>query len=284
MKYEYTGRYTPQHNHMAILGFVTLVNKSRALMVRSNIPMNKRYLIFRESLKTATYLDSLVVTTVGKKKATRHDHFYGKNPRWMKFLQTWGEAGTVKVKTKNTPKLADQGVHCMFIGYADNHEGDIYRMWNPKTERVHITRDVIWMKHMMFTKGLEDPFIEVNNDSTNDGQGDDEKPADPGEVEDIGTDDKSEDDSSDEEPVEENKPWSDVTTPSGRLIREPSRLIAEVGASVFGLTKAEENYYALLDQGVKLNLIQKSLYALELHLEEDLKILKSCMSRSIKKP
>jgi hypothetical protein len=178
---------------------------------------------------------------VGTKKATRHGHFYGKNPNEMKFMQTWGEAGTVKVKTKTTPKLADRGVHCMFIGYADDHGGDVYRTWNPKTERVHITRDVIWMKQIMFTKGVEYPVIEVNNDNTDDGQGDDENPTDPGEVEDSGSDDKSEDDSSDEEPVEEDKPWSDVTTRSGRSVRAPLRLIAEVGASALGLTKAEEN-------------------------------------------
>jgi hypothetical protein len=155
----------------------------------------------------------------------------------------------VKVKTKTTPKLADRGVHCMFIGYVDDHGGDVYRMWNPKTERVHITRDVIWMKQMMFTKGIEDPVIEVNNDNTEDGQGDDDKPADLGEVEDSGRDDKTEDDSSDEEPVEEDELWSDVTTQSGRSVRAHSRLIAEGGAGVLGLTKAEENYYALLDQG-----------------------------------
>jgi hypothetical protein len=154
IKYEYTGRDTPQHNHMAQLGFASLVNKGRALMVRANIPMNKRYLLFREAFKTVTYLDSLVVTTVETKKATRHEHFYGKNPKWMKFLRTWGEAGTVKVKTKTMPRLADRGVHCMFTGYADDQEGDVYHMWNPKTERVHITQDVIWMKHIMFTKGL----------------------------------------------------------------------------------------------------------------------------------
>jgi hypothetical protein len=91
MKYEYTGRDTPQHNHnMAELGFATLGNKGISLMVRANIPMNKRYLLFREAFKTATDLDSLVVTTVGTKKATRHEHLYGTNPKWMKFLQTWG--------------------------------------------------------------------------------------------------------------------------------------------------------------------------------------------------
>jgi hypothetical protein len=52
--------------------------------------MNKRYLLFREAFKTATYLDSLFVTIVGTKKATRHAHVYGKNPKWMKFLRTWG--------------------------------------------------------------------------------------------------------------------------------------------------------------------------------------------------
>jgi hypothetical protein len=68
INYEYTGRDTPQHNHMADLGFTTLGNKGRALMVRANIPMNKRYLLFREAFKTSTYVHSLVVTTVGKKE------------------------------------------------------------------------------------------------------------------------------------------------------------------------------------------------------------------------
>jgi hypothetical protein len=36
---------------------------------------------------------------------------------------------------------------------------------------------------------------------------------------------------------------------SGLSVRAPSRLIAELGASDIGLTKAEENYYAFLDQG-----------------------------------
>jgi hypothetical protein len=137
----------------------------------------------------------------------------------------------------------------MFMGYADDHDGDIYRMWNPKRERVHITRDVIWMKQMMFAKGVEEPVIEKNNDNTEDGQDDDEKPADPGEVEDSGSDDKIEDASSEEEPVEDDEPWNNVTTRSGRSARAPSRLSAEVGASALGLTKAEENHYALLDQG-----------------------------------
>jgi hypothetical protein len=54
----------------------------------------------------------------------------------------------------------------------------------------------------------------VNNYNTEDGQGDKENPANPGEVEDSTSDDESEDDSRDEEPVEEDEPYIDVTTRS----------------------------------------------------------------------
>jgi hypothetical protein len=102
---------------------------------------------------------------------------------------------------------------------------------------------------MMFTKGLEEAVIEINNDNAEEGHGEYKKPADPGTAEDNRTDDESEDASSDEEPVKEEQPWNDVTTRVGRSVRAPSRLIKEVGASALRLTKAKENYYALLDQG-----------------------------------
>jgi hypothetical protein len=103
----------------------------------------------------------------------------------------------------------------MFIGYADDHDGDAYRMWNPKTERVHITRDVIWMRQMMFTKGVEEAVIEIDNDNAEEGQSDDKERANRVTVEDNGSNDESEDDLSDEEPVKEDEPWNDVTTRSG---------------------------------------------------------------------
>ena len=49
-------------------------------------------------------------------------------------LRTWGEVGTVKTKTATTPKLAEKGVQCMFVGYAHNHAGDWYRMYNPRLQ------------------------------------------------------------------------------------------------------------------------------------------------------
>jgi hypothetical protein len=68
------------------------------------------------------------------------------NPKWTQYARTWGEAGTVKVKNKGTPKIANRGIQCMFVSYAKEHTGDTYEMWNPSTGRIHVIRDVIWLK------------------------------------------------------------------------------------------------------------------------------------------
>ena len=57
-------------------------------------------------------------------------------------LRTWGEAGVVTVRDIKTSKLMDKGITCMFIGYCLDHAGDCYKMYNPQTDRYHITRDV----------------------------------------------------------------------------------------------------------------------------------------------
>jgi hypothetical protein len=62
-----------------------------------------------------------------------------KRKDWTKHLRLFGAAGTVKTATATSPKLADRGAQCMMVGYAESHDGDVYRMWNPVTRRVHMT-------------------------------------------------------------------------------------------------------------------------------------------------
>jgi hypothetical protein len=38
----------------------------------------------------------------------------------------------------------------MFVGYASNHEGDCFRMWNPKSKKVSKTHDVVFLNRMFF--------------------------------------------------------------------------------------------------------------------------------------
>ena len=32
----------------------------------------------------------------------------------------------------------------MMVGYVEKHYGDMYHLWNPVTEHVHVTKDIIW--------------------------------------------------------------------------------------------------------------------------------------------
>jgi hypothetical protein len=54
------------------------------------------------------------------------------------------------MKTDTTPKFADRGIKCMFVGHARNNDGDCYETWNPKTSKIYVTRDVIWLNKMCF--------------------------------------------------------------------------------------------------------------------------------------
>ena len=63
----------------------------------------------------------------------------------------WGIRNS-QTATGSSVKLADRGVQHMMVGYAENHDGDVYWMWNPLTEHVPVTWDIIWLKQMMFQK------------------------------------------------------------------------------------------------------------------------------------
>jgi hypothetical protein len=39
----------------------------------------------------------------------------------------------------------------LFVGYADGHTGNCFRMYNPVTSQVYEMRDIIGCRHMYFT-------------------------------------------------------------------------------------------------------------------------------------
>jgi hypothetical protein len=103
-----------------------------------------------KAFEHAAALDGLIVTTIDGKSASRYEHWNGELPKWSKHLKIWGEAGTVKIETKTTPKLEDRGIQCMFVGHSKDHDGDCFEMWYPRTNSLYQSRDVIWLKRMYY--------------------------------------------------------------------------------------------------------------------------------------
>jgi hypothetical protein len=41
-------------------------------------------------------------------------------------------------------KMSDKSHKCIMVGYADNHSSDTYRVYDPETRKIRLTRDVKW--------------------------------------------------------------------------------------------------------------------------------------------
>ena len=54
----------------------------------ANLPLDMHYRLWREVFKTASLLDGLQVIELDGVKATRYEHWCGKNPAFSKHLRT----------------------------------------------------------------------------------------------------------------------------------------------------------------------------------------------------
>ena len=95
-----------------------------------------------------TKLDWLQGVTIGDVTKTRIEHYGMQVPKFAKYLRPWGKAGMVK--SRKDGKLGDRGITMMMVGYANYHEGDVYRMLNLETGQVTKTRDIIWLFCMYY--------------------------------------------------------------------------------------------------------------------------------------
>jgi hypothetical protein len=161
----------------------------------------------------------------------------------------------------------------MMAGYSTNHTSDCYEMWDPATGGVHKTRDIIWLKRMYFPKIFLDPpadgddiqvTITVQHSSIKAGEGEPIEDSDTTEVETANIEtilnDESDESNEDETlEVQEIPELEGTRTRSGRNVKMPDRLIAEMNAAAndyeIRLTPAEENHYAAMKELREFGLI-----------------------------
>jgi hypothetical protein len=252
--FEYTAKETPQQNSLAETAFTTVSARARALLNAANVPMKERYRLFPEAANTVTKLDWLQGVTIDDVTKTRVE-WYGKAiPKFAKHLRTWGEAGTVK--SGKDGKLGDRGITMIMVGYANHHDGDVYRMLNLDTYRITETRDVIWLFRMYYeisnsetTKKLPVVSLEVTkaSEESEDMGGDEETEAVPPLKSEEREDDESESNHSDgsSSQASNSESWVKHTTRSGRKTGLKSGLYnPETGNTV--QFAAVQNYFGLL--------------------------------------
>ncbi len=124
--FENTACKTPQQNSYAELAFTVIAAKTQAIMNAAQIPKSEQFKLWSEAATTVTALDNLIPVTWNGKTLTRYEHAGHKIPKFVKHLRTFGEAGIVK--DKKDGKVGDRRITMMFVGYANSHAGNCYRM------------------------------------------------------------------------------------------------------------------------------------------------------------
>ena len=145
IKFEFTARETPQQNGKVERAFATLYGRMRAMMAAAKWEDSMKHKFWMEAAATATKLDTIMNE---KGQQSPYQQFYGESPAFEKHLRTFGEVGIMTLKPGNAikSKLGDRGIKCLFLGYAANHAGNVYRVLNLTTNMVMISRDVKWLK------------------------------------------------------------------------------------------------------------------------------------------
>jgi hypothetical protein len=91
----------------------------------------------------------VIAVTINGVTKTRYKHARLPIPPFVKHLRTLGEAGIIK--NMKDGKVGDRGITMMFVGCAEEHAGNCYRMYNSVTLQICESRDIIWIGRMYFT-------------------------------------------------------------------------------------------------------------------------------------
>ena len=143
--FEFTAPGTPQQNSVAERRIPMLMGRARAMLIQAGIDSKGKGEFWCEVIFTATKLDNIMVRP--ERTKLPHTLFYSKDARYMKYMRTFGEMAVVAIHEgkKMRSRLDNRGKTCMFVGYAEDHAGDVYRFLNIHTKRIIMSRDVRWL-------------------------------------------------------------------------------------------------------------------------------------------
>ena len=113
----------------------------------------------------------------------------------MKYLRSFGEMAVIAINDgkKMRSKLDTRGRTGIFVGYADDHAGNVYRFINIQTKKIILTRDIQWLnsfwkeykKRKDDSKKLIDEFYSHDEDDQTQEESETEEPKET-EIEETG--------------------------------------------------------------------------------------------------
>jgi transposase InsO family protein len=128
--------YLPQQNGVVERRNQTVVATARSMLKQRSMPAK----FWGEAVSTAVFLLNRAPTKALNGR-TPYEAWYDKKPA-VSFLRTFGCLAFMKKTRPHQSKLEDRSTAVVFIGYEAGTKA--YRVFDPVSQRVHITRDVVF--------------------------------------------------------------------------------------------------------------------------------------------
>lgn len=152
--------YTPQQNGLAERMNRTLMERARCMLI--NASLQKQY--WAEAVYTAAYITNRCPTRV-LSYVTPEEQWSGKKPD-MRHIKIFGCEAMVHATKEKTQKLDPRASKMIFVGYCETTKG--YRLLDPKTRKIIISRDVVFLENSVKRKFLIVPLTETASSNISD--------------------------------------------------------------------------------------------------------------------
>jgi hypothetical protein len=120
---------------------MTLLDMVRAMLLRANLPAP----FWAEAIDTANKIRNRLPTRSLPNNISPHEAWFGVTPPTDHFRE-FGCLAFARISDKVLPrgnKISPRSIECCFLGYVGNK---IYRLWNPITKQIVISRDVVFQE------------------------------------------------------------------------------------------------------------------------------------------
>jgi transposase InsO family protein len=148
IKHQFTTAYTPQQNGIAEWKNRTILNMTRTMLKEKGLPKQ----FWAEAVACSTYLLNRCPTK-SVKNVTPQEAWSGYKPS-VAHLKIFGCLAYSQVPESKRKKLDDRGEKCIFLGYSE--ESKAYKLYNPLTKKLVVSRNVIFDEESVWNWNDED--------------------------------------------------------------------------------------------------------------------------------
>ncbi|MCO5582941.1 hypothetical protein L7F22_036844 [Adiantum nelumboides] len=136
IKHQCTMPYTPQQNGVAKRKNRSLMEMARCMLKAKSLP----HKLWMEAVACAAHVLNRCPTRA-LKTITPYESWYDRKPS-VSYLRVFGCLAYAHFPQQLRGKLDDKAVKCIFVGYSSGSKG--YRLYNPATNKIFESRDVIF--------------------------------------------------------------------------------------------------------------------------------------------